>query len=106
MQELENKLEGHAIHVCHGKNGDGRVAGLYIVSQYMLCKIIVAPQCPVWYHHSFGKSRGATGVVDERQFVSTLLCLIFHVLRSEVLRIFLSEESVQVLSGIGERVGA
>ena len=77
-----------------------------MLAQYMFCKVIVAPQRPIGYHHSFGEPCGATSVVDERQFVATLFWFVFYVLWSEILWIFLSEIGIQILPGICERIGA
>ncbi len=106
LDDFEYKLKSHAVHVCHGQNADDRVARLYLLAQYVLGKVGVAPHGAVRYHHAFGESCRAAGVVDERQFVPVLLRIVVDVLLAEVFGIFKAEHLVQVLAGIGEPVCA
>ena len=64
-------------------------------------EVVVAPQGAIRYHHSFGESRGAAGVVDECQFVGALLVIVFHMLATEILWKLASVELVEVLTGVG-----
>ena len=102
VEELENKLEGHAIHVGHGQDGDDMVALGNGAAQHLTGKVIVRPQCTVGNHHAFRKARRSAGIVDECQFVRALLHIIIYVFLAEVLGELLSVERVQVLAGIGQ----
>ena len=106
VQELEEELEGHTVHVGHRKHRDDRVTGLDLRSQHVAGEVVVRPQCTIGQHHAFREARCAAGVIDHSQLVGTLLHVIAYVLLAEVLGELLTVELVQVLAGIGQLVGA
>ena len=101
VAEGEQELEGQSIHVGHGQDGNHVCARLHNGTQLGECEVEVSPQRTVRQHHTLRESRGAAGVVDERQFLGAVLVVV-HVLLAEVFRILCTEELVQVLAGIGD----
>ena len=106
VEELEDELEGHAVHVGHGQHGYDLVAGLDGLAQHVAGEVVVRPEGAVGDHHALREARGAAGVVDDSQFVGILLDVIVHMFLAEVLGEFLAVELVEVLAGVGELVSA
>ena len=105
MQELEDELEGHAVHVGHGENGDDAVATVDGLAQYVLGKVIVGPEGTVGYHDTLGETGGAGGVVDHRHFLAILFLVIVDMFLTEILGELLAVQLVEVLTGIGKLIG-
>ena len=106
VQELEDKLKGHAIHVGHGQDGDDIVTCLDGLAQYMFGKVIVRPQGTVGNHDTLREAGCAAGIVNHGHFFAILLMIIVHVLFAEVLREFPSVELVQMFAGISQLIGS
>ena len=106
LDELIAELEGHAVHVCHGQDGDDAAAGLQVVAHGLAGEVEVRPQGAVGYHHTLGEACRTAGVVDEGQLVGALLVVVADVLLSEILGKLLAVELVEVLACIGQLVGA
>ena len=89
----------------HRKDADDAVTIFHHLAQHTLGKIVVAPDRTIGNHHTLGEACGAARIVDHRQFVTTLLPIIAHMLRPEILGIFRAEEGVEMLPRVGEFVG-
>ena len=105
-EKLEDELEGHAVHVGHGEDADDGVTGMDLGSEDVAGEVGIAPHGAVGQHHALGVAGGAAGIVDEGKLVGALLAIVGHMLASEVLGVLAAEHLVEVLSGIGETVGA
>ena len=105
LDELEDKLECHAIHVCHRQDTDDRISSLDLLAQYILGKVGIAPQSTVWNHHTLGETGSTTCIVDHSQLVGILVDIVVDVVLAEVLRILDAEHLVEVLAGISQLVG-
>ena len=105
LDELEDKLECHAIHVCHRQDTDDRISSLDLLAQYILGKVGIAPQGTVWNHHTLGETGSTTGIVDHSQLVRILVDIVVDVVLAEVLRILDAEHLVEVLAGVCQLVG-
>ena len=88
----------------HRQDAYGVVARREYLVEYLACKVEVAPHGTVWYHHAFGEACRAGGVVDEGQFVRTLLFVVADHFFPEILWELLSEKLVEVFSRIGKLV--
>ena len=106
VQELEDELERHAVHVGHRQHGDDAVAGADGLAKHVAGEVVVRPDGAVGQHHALREARGTAGIVDEGQFLRTLFLVVAHVFLAEVLGELLAVEFVQVLAGVGEFVGA
>ena len=104
--KLKQELKCHAIHVRHRKNADDRVASLYLLRQYVLRKVDVAPKRTVRYHHTLGETGGSAGIIDERHLIRILIYIIMYVFLTEILREFDTEHLVEMLTGIGQLICA
>ena len=102
LDELEQELKRHAVHVGHGKDADDVVARHDGLAEHVLGEVGIAPHGAVWKHHALREARGAAGVVDKRQLIGALLNVIIDVLLAEIFGIFLAKDLVEVLSGIGD----
>ena len=102
VEELEDELEGHAVHVGHGQHRDDTIAGLDGLTQHLAGKVVVRPQGAIGQHDAFGEARSSTGIVDQCQFVGILLVVVIDMLFAEVFWELLAVELVEVLAGIGE----
>ena len=106
VKEFEDELEGHAVHVGHGEDGERVGTGLDMVaSDDRHRKLIVAPEGTVGNHHTLGEARGARGVVDEGQFVGALLGVVADVLLAEILGELVAVHLVEVLARVREFIG-
>ena len=105
LDELEDKLECHAIHVCHRQDTDDRISCLDLLAQYILGKVGIAPQGTVWNHHTLGETGSTTGIVDHGQLVRILVDIVVDVVLAEVLRILDAKHLVEVLAGVCQLVG-
>ena len=90
----------------HGQNRDDVITLLDGRAQHVAGKVVVRPQRTVGNHHTLREARGTAGIVDQGQLVRTLLDVIVDMLLTEVFRILLSIEGVQVLAGIGQLLRA
>ena len=98
LNELKEELEGHAIHVCHGKHRDDTRAGRCLVSQSFLGKLAVAPQSAERQQYTFGVGGGSAGVVDHGQCFAVGGRAIVNVLGAEKFGIALTIKFVQALA--------
>ena len=101
--EFKDELKHHSVHVSHGQHAQHLVARLYLLAHHLYCEVAVAPQRAVGNHHALGVAGRSAGVVNECQVVGLIL-VVADVLGSEVERILLSEEPVEVLACILEAV--
>ena len=92
--------------MCHGKDAYDAVATLHLTTEHAHGEVVIAPKRTVRNHHSLGEACGTAGVVDESQFLATGLALVVYVLLAEVFRVFLAEHLVEMLTRIGQLVGA
>ena len=105
VQEFEDELERHAIHVRHGQDTDGVVTFLNGLTQHLFSEVVIAPHGTERNHHTLRETGRTTGVVDESQLVRILVKTVVYMFLSEILRVFLSEHLIQVLTGIGKLIG-
>ena len=61
----------------------------------------VAPQGTIRQHHALGEPRSTTGIVDHSQFLR-VVHVIMDVFGSEELRVFMTEDSIEVFSGVSQ----
>ena len=106
VQELEDELEGHAVHVGHGQDGDDAVATVDDLAQHVVGKVVVRPEGAVGNHDTLGETGRSAGVVDHGQLFAVGFLIIVDVLLAEVLGELLAVELVEVLAGVGQLVGA
>ena len=99
VAEAEDELEGHAVHMGHGEDGEHVLAGLDVLREQAHAEVQVAPERAVGEHDSLGEARGARGVVDEGQFFGRIY-MIMHMLGTEEFGVFPAVEFVEVLAGI------
>ncbi len=101
VQEFEDKLERHSVHVCHRQDAQHVIATFNLVAQHMLRKIVIAPKGAIRNHHSFRKACRSTGIVNHRHLIGRLLFIIMYVFLSKIFREFLAEHLIEVFSRIG-----
>ena len=99
--EVEEELYHQSVHVGHGEDVEHAAAGFEMLSDFFEGPVEVAGHGAVGYHHSFGEACGAAGVVDQGQCLGGV-DVVVDVLLAEVFGVFLAEEFVEVLAGVGE----
>ena len=102
LNEFEDELKGHAIHVRHGEHGNDARTGRYLCPQDFNGKLVVAPERAVGNEHTFGVGGGATGVVDHGQSLSVGSRAVVDVLAAEVFGMALAVVFIQALSSFGQ----
>ena len=106
MQEFEDELESHAVHVGHGEDRDDAVATIDGLAEDVLRKVVVRPEGTIGNHDALGETGGTAGVVNHSQLFAIGLLVVVDMLLAEVFRELLAIELVEVLAGIGQLVGA
>ena len=94
VDETEDKLDHHAIHVGHGQNAHDVGAALYVWTKTIKHKVEITPQSTIREHHTLGETCCAAGIVDECQLVGRLLLIIVNMLLAEIFGIFMSKHLV------------
>ena len=87
LDEFEDKFKRHAVHVGHRQDTDDRISRLNLLTQYVLCKICIAPECSVWNHYSLGETGSSAGIIDHSQLIRILVHIVVDMVFAEVLRI-------------------
>ena len=105
MQELEDELERHTVHMSHREHRDNLITSLDGLAQYIAGKIVVRPEGAIGNHHTFREARSTTRIIDDCQLVWTLLKVIIHMFLAEVFGEFLAIELIEVFAGVGQLVG-
>ena len=126
VQELEEELESHAVHVGHGQNGDDAVAttdnftqhvvGEVVVrpqgaignhfTQHVVGEVVVRPQGAIGNHDALGETCRSAGVVNHGHLFAIGFLVVVDVFLAEVFGELLAVELVEVLAGVGQLVGA
>ena len=68
--ELEEEVEGETVHVCHGEDGEGWVAGAEV--EHFVSELHVGPHGSVGEHDALAVSGGAAGVAEQCEVVGSL----------------------------------
>ena len=97
--ELHQELEHHTVHVGGREHGHA-VGGIVQMAVHLEAEKDVREQGTVRQHDSFGESGSSGGIVDHGQLLGGVLVVIYTV-RMEAPGIFLAEELVEVLPGMG-----
>ena len=105
LDEFEDKFKRHAVHVGHRQDTDDRISRLDLLTQYVLSKICIAPECTVWNHYSLGETGSSAGIVDHSQLIRILFHIVVDMVFAEVLRILDTEHLVEVFARISQLVG-
>ena len=105
LDEFEDKFKRHAVHVGHRQDTDDRISRLDLLTQYVLSKICIAPECTVWNHYSLGETGSSAGIVDHSQLIRILFHIVVDMVFAEVLRILDTEHLVEVFACISQLVG-
>ena len=104
--ELQEKLTAQAIHVRHRQDGQHiPVVGAEPAANGFLQVGDIAPHAAVGEHYTLGEPCGATGVIDQREFVR-VVNVVVEMLLAEILRVFDAVDFVEMLTGVGELLGA
>ena len=106
LDEFEDKFKRHAVHVGHRQDTDDRISRLDLLTQYVLSKICIAPECTVWNHYSLGETGSSAGIVDHSQLIRILFHIVVDMVLAEVLRILDTEHLVEVFARISQLVSA
>ena len=105
LDEFEDKLKRHAVHVGHRQDTDDRISRLNLLAQYAFCEICIAPECTVWNHYSLRETGCAAGIIDHSQLIRILVHIVVDMVFAEVLRILDTEHLVEVFARISQLVG-
>ena len=106
VQELEEELESHAVHVGHGQNGDDAVATTDNFTQHVVGEVVVRPQGAIGNHDALGETCRSAGVVNHGHLFAIGFLVVVDVFLAEVFRELFAVELVEVLAGVGQLVGA
>ena len=102
---LVKELESHAVHVRHRQHRNYRRAGVHRMTKHLACEYHVRPQRSVRDHNALRESRCSACVVDNCQFVWVGL-VVRHTVLTELRRVLLAEQLVQMFARISEFLAA